>query len=584
MPEQQTPYEELASVVHDYREAQYDKHRGHAFAHYQEHEDGTRTVTLPSGDIFHRSQRGILRLDLVQARDRIVPTTYPMFVRAHSRWWHSLLTAYHRDVVDDVLGLARAHYGREIDQLSDAEAKAAFRHAHRIHGGIVQPGPYQQRARHLAKNLYRLTDPVVFSLFTRCTSPYNRSSHQYNLIAALEHPEEVNPAVLAAYVALYEPTTRHQHDPEDYPRHDPIQVTQVVRAALERQTGTLPRRTWRYLTRMKPRDAAYVLLATREHATRYIGALADSGETPRHTTLGHLTSVWTRLQQMNTAADMPVERFSQYARMLARATHKSRRIKALIRDLDRAQVMTDWLASNPPLTSAQAALPLEWWQQQARAWHDDPGGPIQQAQRRREQESKHYRERNAWLQPLREQHALERRALTASLEGFEVALPEFTLGRVTARALTTPAALKQEGEEMQHCVGGYGHICARGSSRIYALDGNDARSTLELAFDEFRGAWCIQQHYAERNRDPIPSHQKTARALAQAYSEQQATPHTDPYQALEKRHAREMRERERAFRPGLEPAATPLPQPTNPMPMPAIDLDLEYPAEEEFPF
>ena len=583
MPEQQTPYEELASVVHDYREAQYDKHRGHAFAHHQEHRDGSRTVTLPSGDTFHRSTRGILHLDLIQGRNRIVPTTYPMFVRSHSRWWHSLLTAYHRDVTDDVLALARAHYGRDIDQFSDAEAKAAFRHAHRIHGGIVQPGPYNQRARHLAKNLYRLTDPVVFSLFTRCTSPYNRSSHQYNLIAALEHPEQVNPAVLAAYVALFEPGGR-QYDPEDYPRHDPIQVTQVVRAALERQTGSLPRRTWRYLTRMKPRDAAYVLLTTREHATRYVGALADSGETPRHTTLQHLTSTWTRLQQMSDAGDMPVERFSQYARMLARATHKSRGIKALICDLDRAQVMTDWLASNPPLTPAQAALPLTWWQQQARAWHGDPNGPIQQAQRRREQGSRYYREMQAWVEPLRAQHAQERRALEATLGSFPFALEAFQQGRVTATALDTRQALKEEGASMGHCVGGYGYICARGTSRIFCLEGNGARSTLELVFDEFRAAWRIKQHYAERNRDPSPSHAKTAKALAQAYTAAQSRPHDDPYQALERRHEHEMRAHRATYRPR---SGTPNPIPT-PVPVPAtdhaIDLDRDYPPQQDLPF
>lgn len=549
MTENQAAYEELKPLIAPYREREYDKHRGKAFAHYEEHEDGSRSVTLTSGDTFHRDTRGLLRMTLVQLNGERVTTAYPMFVTPYSRWWHSLFKSYHDQVLTSILAMVQKHYRGEV---SEPISIAAHRHAHVIHGANTRPGPYQQRIKHVAKNLYKLVDPSIFSLMMRVTSPRQRTSHQYNLIAALERPHELNPAILAAYVALSGRANRFEYI--EYDRLDPIQVTQLVRAQLERQEGGLPRRAWRYLTRMRPRDASYVILYTVRASNLFLTALADSGETPRHTALTHLASSYVRLQQLTESGIAPHERFTQYARAVARATHKMRGIRRFITELSHANLVLDWLATDPPLTRAEGNLPLQWWRDQAQAWHDDPNGPIQQRIRREREESRHYQELQAWLEPLRQRHQRERHVLTYETGNkFEVAIPTHQTGRVTATALDTPEALAREGKDLHHCVGGYTHICLRGKSRIYSLEGNNHRSTLELTYDDFRQAWRINQHHATRNRDTTDSHKKAARELLRAYNQAHPEPHHSPLNELEARHTREMNERRLAFRPGTNP-------------------------------
>lgn len=569
-------YEYLKPVVHDYREEQFEQHRGKAFAHYQEHEDGTRTVTLPSGDQFHRNQQGLLSLALVGFDGRTRTGNYPMFVNPHTRYWHNILTAYHRKVIADVLEVVRQHHGNADTELTDAVAIAAHRHAHRIHGGIVQPGPYKQRAKHLAKTIYKLVDPDLFSLMLKVTSGYQRASYHYNLIAALQDPHDVPKSVLAAYISLSE---RDPEPTELAPQHDAIQVTQVVRSLLEQQSAEgLPRRAWRYLLRMRPRDVAYLIKYAGDSASELLIALADTGEMPRQTALHHLVSTYMRLEQL--MGEAPRLRFTQYARVLARETHKKRGIRAFIADISRANLITDWLATNPNLTAAEGALPLTWWRAQAQAWHDDPDGPIQLARRHAEQQNRRYREEHAWMAPLREQHARERAALRQAVGGYDFAFTTFQHAGVTARALTTPEALETEGNELEHCVGGYDFICIRGASRIFALEGHGTRSTLEMAYDPHRGTWRIQQLFAKRNSTPAAAHQKAAKAIERAYNEQQPHPHADPFAGLRQRQAREEAERRRAYRPGRDPNEA-LPEPDKSH---GYSQAAPAPAGHEFPF
>lgn len=85
----------------------------------------------------------------------------------------------------------------------------------------------------------------------------------------------------------------------------------------------------------------------------------------------------------------------------------------------------------------------------------------------------------------------------------EVKFPPQTILGCQVRELVTQLALKQEGETMRHCVGGYARFVQTGRSRILSLRrGHDRQywSTAELA--PRKKGWVVQQHLAYRNSAP----------------------------------------------------------------------------------
>jgi hypothetical protein len=76
---------------------------------------------------------------------------------------------------------------------------------------------------------------------------------------------------------------------------------------------------------------------------------------------------------------------------------------------------------------------------------------------------------------------------------------------VQAVSLGTPRALAEEGQRMQHCVGGYSIPCFLGESHIISLRDSDDRSlsTLEIRLDKYNvREMQIVQHKSYQNRSP----------------------------------------------------------------------------------
>jgi hypothetical protein len=101
-------------------------------------------------------------------------------------------------------------------------------------------------------------------------------------------------------------------------------------------------------------------------------------------------------------------------------------------------------------------------------------------------------------------------------KSWESALSECLVGSVRATPLTTGQALRVEGEEMKHCVGGYVDYCVNGSSRIFALQHKDERATVELVHTG-RGTWKVRQVFGPRNDNVSKPVAAAAKALASAY-------------------------------------------------------------------
>ncbi|MBA3537692.1 MAG: PcfJ domain-containing protein [Tatlockia sp.] len=84
------------------------------------------------------------------------------------------------------------------------------------------------------------------------------------------------------------------------------------------------------------------------------------------------------------------------------------------------------------------------------------------------------------------------------------------LNGFTIRVLTSEAALKAHGAEMQHCVGGYGPRCLEGLIDIIEVtDKKGNKSTLEI--ERVKGThFLISQHKGYKNSPPLWSHSQIA--------------------------------------------------------------------------
>lgn len=84
----------------------------------------------------------------------------------------------------------------------------------------------------------------------------------------------------------------------------------------------------------------------------------------------------------------------------------------------------------------------------------------------------------------------------------------------TVQKLTTPLQLEDEGEQMQHCVGGYCAEVEAGDTVIYSLRDpqGDPHATMEIK----AGSSRFEQVQGKQNRDPKPEYQERIDEFARA--------------------------------------------------------------------
>lgn len=90
----------------------------------------------------------------------------------------------------------------------------------------------------------------------------------------------------------------------------------------------------------------------------------------------------------------------------------------------------------------------------------------------------------------------------------ELKCPELSLPGVHIKELVTAKELMQEGEDLQHCVGGYKKRLACSSTRIFSITTSQGRSTLEVS--EHGGKYITVQHRGFKNKNPHVLNEKLA--------------------------------------------------------------------------
>lgn len=103
------------------------------------------------------------------------------------------------------------------------------------------------------------------------------------------------------------------------------------------------------------------------------------------------------------------------------------------------------------------------------------------------------------------------------LKQSKLALPN----NIVVRELTTNFELKTQGQEQNHCVGGYSMSCLSGTSRIFSIEQNsEILSTLELR--QASKGWEIAQNQSQSNRMACKTAQNTATQLMKLIKKEKA--------------------------------------------------------------
>lgn len=82
-------------------------------------------------------------------------------------------------------------------------------------------------------------------------------------------------------------------------------------------------------------------------------------------------------------------------------------------------------------------------------------------------------------------------------------------------SLTSAQELKQEGKDLDHCVGGYTGRCMDGQSHIVSVRNAQGEpvSTMEFQLDHGRGSAAIEQNYGKKNTEPPKEARDIEKAL-----------------------------------------------------------------------
>lgn len=145
------------------------------------------------------------------------------------------------------------------------------------------------------------------------------------------------------------------------------------------------------------------------------------------------------------------------------------------------------------------------WASIFRAQHEWHAQRAAREQARREADQKAYREYLA----------------RQDAKTWDSALTAGEVKGVWAEPLTTGRALREEGNRMNHCVGGYVDTCQGGKSRIFSLKKGTEEGTLELVKSPQK-TWKVRQVFGPSNTAVSKELAAAAKALAKAYGQADA--------------------------------------------------------------
>jgi hypothetical protein len=241
-----------------------------------------------------------------------------------------------------------------------------------------------------------------------------------------------------------------------------------------------------------------------------LNLVSKTGERPPLTYLKRLFSdvrdIRYRLSRdAYASAQESIVRFVRLAAQQAIAARKKGRLRRFVSgDLILA---TDWLIQREtrydyhegPRTPSAVPKNATWASimRAQHLWH------VQREERERIQ-------READAQAQREYFA-QRDATTWSSS-----LPACEVMGSTVTPLVTGKDLREEGERMKHCVGGYVDYCVRNRSRIFAIKHLDEEATLELVESGSR-KWRVRQVFGSSNTDVSKTIAAISRTVARMY-------------------------------------------------------------------
>jgi hypothetical protein len=450
-------YDELAAA-----------HLGKPYAQREEHPDGSVTIALPlTRTVYRRDARGFLH-EIHEGREY----AYPLFVTP-SRYWGNVLGQPFSAIAEIIIRHLHdaQHEGANTDDPNDPDAvaygKAIFRHAHRISGSLFAES-HSVRARKLAKALYGLVDPAIFSLIIKHTPANRRSSRQYNLLNALPDPNGVNPALLALYLTLDE------GDPRPL---TPDELHEHVR------NGSLSDAAWGALQRVPPRAAVAV-----RNDGAFLAALASAASLPNAALLARLHALW----EHEGGVKRPAGAHAAFAQAVSMFARNKGRVEPEIEE-----AIVRWVLSlEHELPPHAARLPYSWWRAMALAWRfANPLTP--------------YPTINGLSTELRQHHD---RLYEAATDGVRIphAVSAHQRGDVLITPLDDPARIRARSGLSRYLSG-----IRSGTYRAFTLESPTGQSTVLLHHDDLKG-WRRYTHYQPGKTLP-DGHAKAATALARAY-------------------------------------------------------------------
>ena len=416
--------------------------------------------------------------------------SFPLFVTA-SRYvfdFNNRAVLILNEVLKEVVG----------DKVKEHDKKdfGKMKHAAMMIGKLAAPldknGKHkslQDLMRILFHYIWKYADQDCMKIIIKCVG-YGANTADFNLLG--ENLEEIK-GIYAATPALipiwlgFQYDQRAQHEPtglmaDGWEIHRQIRggpndrqqniktesVVQDIRENLKRINASSGQ-IWKYICRMKPRWARTFMSRCRpEYRSNMLSLLAEVGELPKYTVFKEICAncynfgVGDNHHEVAqpTAADRIDRRIKiAFLRASFRASKKKLAKKFYTAE---ASLVWDWISKlDRPLDHNQLRSPWTWYMEKQKSWH--------------EEEILRQRERMAAEKAKREEFEKNRKYAWDSL------IEPFDRNGYHVVPLLKAQDLREEGEEMHHCVGSYDRTCEEGTCRIFSIQKEGKRvATLDI--------------------------------------------------------------------------------------------------------